>query len=70
MDINTKAKSLVSYIQSLKDFVIVDFCDTNYGHMGATISDAILQAGTKYETVVRPRIDRIRKIYSDTVSLL
>ena len=36
--------------------------------MGATISDAILLAGIKYETVVRPRIIKIRKDYSGAVT--
>ena len=36
--------------------------------MGATICDAIFQAGTKYETVVLPRIIKIRKDYSGAVT--
>jgi 3-methyladenine DNA glycosylase/8-oxoguanine DNA glycosylase len=35
---------------------------TSYGHMGATLGDAVLQAGLNYETVVRPRV---RQIMSD-----
>jgi len=65
MDIQTKVKLLIQYIKSLTDFSFVDYMDGNYCHMGATISDAILQAGTKYDTVVRPRIRKIREIYPE-----
>jgi hypothetical protein len=34
-----------------------------YGHMGATICDAILQAGLNYRTVVAPRVDRILRFW-------
>ncbi|MBC8431848.1 MAG: hypothetical protein H8D96_07995 [Desulfobacterales bacterium] len=68
MDRKAQAISLVDYLQSLDDFVMIDYFDGNYGHMGATISDAILQAGTTYETVVRPRIKRIREVYSEAVT--
>jgi endonuclease III len=33
--------------------------------MGATISDSILQTGLTYESVVRPRINKIRENYGD-----
>ena len=36
--------------------------------MGATICDAILQAGTKYDTVVRPRVARVREIYPEATT--
>jgi hypothetical protein len=36
--------------------------------MGATISDAILQAGLKYETVVRPKIKNILETYPEAVT--
>lgn len=65
MDIQTKVELLVQYIESLADFSFVDYMDGNYCHMGATISDAILQAGTKYDTVVRPRIRKIRENYPE-----
>ncbi len=68
MDIDKMASLLSGYIKSLESFTIVDYFDGNYNHMGATISDAILQAGTKYETVVRPRIERILKIYPEAVT--
>jgi len=52
---------LASYIKSLKNFTFFNFAEGNYDHMGATITDAILQAGLKYETVVRPRAEKIKQ---------
>ena len=68
MDAKKKALLLSDYIRLLDCFTIIDYFDGNYNHMGATISDAILQAGTKYETVVRPRIERILENYTGAVT--
>jgi len=68
MDTQTKARTFVDYIKSAVGFVFVDYIDGNYGHMGATISDAILQAGIKYDTVVRPRIKKIRELYPEATT--
>ena len=69
MNIEKKAGILVDYIRSLKDFEIVKEIDGNYDHMGATITDAMLQAGTRYETVVRPRVQRMREQYPEARTL-
>ncbi|OPH56205.1 hypothetical protein BC351_28985 [Paenibacillus ferrarius] len=63
-DILSKANQLITHLKSLTDFVIVDEIDT-YEHMGALIVDAILQSGIKYETVVKPRVERILKDYPE-----
>ena len=60
-NIQVKVWSLTSYIKNLNDFVVSGFIEGNYNHIGATITDAILQAGLRYETVVRPRVDKIKK---------
>ncbi|MBE7446994.1 MAG: hypothetical protein HS132_17955 [Planctomycetia bacterium] len=65
MNLEEKTKILVDYIRSLNDFEIVKEIDGNYDHMGATITDAMLQAGTTYETVVRPRVQRIQEQYPE-----
>ena len=39
-----------------------------YGHMGATLTDAVLQSGISYETVVLPRVERILRDYPDAVT--
>jgi hypothetical protein len=54
---------LVSYIHSLSNFRILEEYEGNYGHMGATITDAILQAGLKYESVVKPRVRNVLQKY-------
>lgn len=63
MDIEVAAQVFVDYLKSVSGFTIVDYFDGNYDHMGATIADAILQSGLKYDSVVRPRIKKIREIY-------
>ena len=54
-----RAAALAAYIRGLPAFEIVTSIDGNYAHMGATLVDAVLQAGVKYETVVRPRVRRL-----------
>jgi endonuclease III len=58
-----RAALLASYIKSLSDFTMVapESVDGNYDHMGATITDAILQAGISYQTVVEPRVQDLRE---------
>jgi len=63
METRKDAQTLLKHLDSLKSFKLVDYCDGNYDHMGATIADAILQAGLKYDSVVRPRIQQIRDKY-------
>jgi hypothetical protein len=48
----------------LPDFVLQTEIDT-YDHMGALITDAILQSGIKYNYVVKPRAERIQKDYPE-----
>jgi len=56
------AKALVKYIGTLTDFQIVD-PSYPYNHMGATITDAMLQAGINYEAVVKPRVNCVYGYY-------
>ncbi len=60
MSIEEKINLLIRYIDSLSDFKIVR-PEIPYNHMGATITDAMLQAGTTWETVVKPRIQNLLK---------
>jgi thermostable 8-oxoguanine DNA glycosylase len=62
---NEKISKVIRYIKTLPDFSIVETCDGKYNHIGATITDAVLQAGIDYETVVRPRIQRLIKEYPE-----
>jgi hypothetical protein len=52
------ARVLVKYIRSLPDFVYYEVGDS-YGHIGATIADAVLQPRRDYNTFVAPRTKRI-----------
>jgi hypothetical protein len=54
---------LSSFIRALPDFQLVEYFDGLYNHMGATITDAALQAGINYDTVVRPRVQHVRQDY-------
>jgi hypothetical protein len=65
MNADEKAANLVGYIHVLPDFVIVETVDGDYDHMGATITDAMLQPGIRYETTVRPRVRRLLKQYPE-----
>ena len=67
MKAHAKAQIFADIVQNLEGFVLVRKTH-NYRHMGATIADAILQAGVKYDTVVRPKIKNIREIYSEAVT--
>src|ERR1700739_2726243 len=64
-DTQQAAQILLNYLEPLELFVFLDYHDGNYDHMGATISDSILQAGLTYESVVRPRIKHIRANYPE-----
>ena len=54
------AEKLAAFVQGLPDFEFhaIDFGYN--GHMGAIIIDGILQSGISYDTVVRPRVEKIR----------
>jgi hypothetical protein len=64
MNTREKATTLVAYVRSLDDFQIKQV-EEPYNHMGATITDAILQAGVRYDTVVRPRVHKLIKQYPE-----
>jgi hypothetical protein len=53
MSAGEDARHLVQYIQSLTDFVYHNV-DPPYGHIGATIANAVLQTNNKYDTNVTP----------------
>ena len=58
MDVENNSSILVNYINNLSDFQFVE-SSVPYHHMGATITDALLQAGINYENVVKPRVNKI-----------
>ncbi|MCC7452057.1 MAG: hypothetical protein IT324_31920 [Anaerolineae bacterium] len=69
--------ALIRFVESLPDFTMykqTDFVMYNnvgegfYNHMGATIADAILQAGLRYEAVVVPRVKRLLEKYPEATT--
>lgn len=61
-------KKLVDFIEALTGFEYVSNSDGNYEHMGAIIVDGILQAGLKYETVVKPRVLSVLEKYPNNTT--
>jgi hypothetical protein len=51
---------LVEFIHTLQGFRVIAQADGCYDHMGATLIDAVFQAGINYDNVVRARVERIR----------
>lgn len=59
MNFEDDAIKLADYISSLHGFFDLIEPRHGYHHMGATISDTILQAGLNYRHVVEPRVRRL-----------
>lgn len=58
-----RAAALAQYVRSLPGFEFTTF-DVPYHHMGALLTDAVLQAfGVRYFAQVVPRVDRVRQTY-------
>jgi hypothetical protein len=56
------AAKLVELVNGLGDFEMVEDLALPHKHMGATITDAVLQAGLRYETTVWPRVQHVMGI--------
>lgn len=54
----TLADKVAAHIASLSDWQYAS-SGLPYGHMGATLTDAVLQSGITYDTVVLHRVNRI-----------
>ena len=55
---------LAGYIGSLVGFRMPPV-RRPYGHIAATIVDAVLQVGVSYEKIVRPRVERVMREYPE-----
>jgi hypothetical protein len=64
-DLKMKAQQLTEYFHNLKDFPEIGGVAEPYGHMGATLSDAALQAGVNYRHTVEPRVRNILARYPE-----
>jgi hypothetical protein len=58
----TESEKLAAYIRSLPNFPKEEVAEL-WGHMGAILADAVLQAGIDYNAVVYPRAKRIYDDY-------
>jgi len=58
VSVESKARILCEYIGSVGDFSYVE-PEPLHRHMGAIITDVILQSGLNFETVVKPRVQKI-----------
>jgi hypothetical protein len=59
MSLVADARKLAFFASSLDGFAALVAPRQSYGHMGATITDTILQAGMNYRTVVQPRVQSL-----------
>lgn len=64
MTSNDGASQLVSFLKKKPSFTIQIPDYGGYDHMGATLSEAILQQGLNYDAQVKPRVNQIRGIPS------
>lgn len=63
MCIEEKGKKLAEYVRSMNFNPVQE--QTIYHHMGATITDACLQSGLSFKTVVYPRVLKLLTDFSD-----
>ena len=70
MNFAKEARKLANYIESLEDFKIYTAeGQFKYNHIGALLTDIVLQAGMNYNYVVRPRVIRVLLNYPNAYTL-
>lgn len=65
---SSEPEKLANYIRSLAGFERYT-PGGKYGHIGATLANAVLQSNNNYQRNVRPRVERIREEYARATSL-
>lgn len=65
---SSNAQKLALYISSLPDLNCQPEQRSGYGHMGGTLTDAILQPGLNYRTVVYPRVRNVISRFPEATS--
>ncbi len=64
-----ESEKLADFVRKLGDeFELYKQIDENYGHIGATIADAVLQANRDYEKIVLPRVTTIRNKWCEATT--
>lgn len=70
MSQNIEINKLIQFIENKKDFNIIKSNSCFYNnHLGAILTDIVLQAGLNYKTVVLPRVLHVYKIFNDANNL-
>jgi hypothetical protein len=64
-----EVERVADYIRSLPKFEVYTNIDGCYGHLGATLADAILQSNNDCSRNVHARVARIRKVYGRETTL-
>jgi hypothetical protein len=64
MELEAEAKKLVNYVHSLNDNFKITKAEP-LKHIGAIITDAVLQVGHRWKTHVGPRVERIENSYPE-----
>jgi len=69
MSADSLAQTLTAHIRSIADFILLEEEGSQADHAGAVITDAVLQAGLRYETVVAPRVRHVAAQYPQAQTL-
>jgi len=70
MSQNIEINKLIQFIENKQDFNIIKSNSCFYNsHLGAVLTDIVLQAGLNYKTVVLPRVLRVYKKYNNAYNL-
>ena len=67
MNITSKARQLANYIAQMNPdfFIEIQPGEMQYNHVGALLTDVILQAGLNYTSIVKPRVKRVLLNYPE-----
>jgi len=67
---SSDARAVVRTLASLNNFFLQEQAAVcTYGHIGATLADAGLQASVRYSTVVAPRVQRLIRLWPTAATL-
>lgn len=69
LDMLALARRVADYAESVGYCGVSRSRPKSVPHLGAILADAILQAGVNYRTVVKPRVDRILKLFPESATL-
>ncbi|HEY5473615.1 MAG TPA: hypothetical protein VIK32_10540, partial [Candidatus Limnocylindrales bacterium] len=62
------ATRVAAHVRATADFEMVEDLALPYNHMGATITDAVLQAGLRYKTVVWPKVKHVMEAFPEAAT--